>query len=154
MDVNDAFVMTSGDVPYTMPVTTTPPPPAPPVSGDADTTAIAGEWHLTSWRGAVPSFDVYLNITADGVVSLYQRIESRLWETYHSLVGYEGGIITGEYTDGTAWAASYYVTIAGDTMTWTNTADSAEVSVYTRCTLPDVTNPEIRTTSAVGKRFL
>lgn len=154
MEVNDMTLLLSGDVPYTMPVTTTPPPPAPPVSGDADTTAIAGEWHLTSWRGAVPSFDVYLNITADGVVSLYQRIESRLWETFYSTVGFDGGIITGEYTDGTAWAASYYVTIAGDTMTWTNTADSAEVSVYTRCTLPDVTNPEIRTTSAVGKRFL
>jgi hypothetical protein len=102
----------------------------------------------------VPSFDVYLNITADGVVSLYQRIESRLWETYHSLVGYEGGIITGEYTDGVAWAASYYVAVDGDTMTWTNTADSTEVSVYTRCTLPDFTNPDIRTYAAEGRRFL
>lgn len=154
LDINDAFVMTSDDVPYTMPVTTTPPPPAPPVSGDADTTAIAGEWHLTSWRGAVPSFDVYLSISEDGVVTLWQRMESRLWETFYSIVSIDGSIIAGEYTDGTAWAASYYVTIAGDTMTWTNTADSAEVSVYTRCTLPDFTNPEIRTTSAVGKRFL
>jgi hypothetical protein len=81
-------------------------------------------------------------------------MESRLSETFYSIVGFNSGIISGEYTDGVAWAASYYVTVDGDTMTWTNTTDSGEVSVYTRCTLPDFTNPEIRTTSAQGRRFL
>ncbi len=134
---------------------TPPTPPAPPVSGDADTTALSGEWHLTEWRGTEPSFDVYLSITEDGVVSLFQRIDSRLWETYYSLVAYEDGIIAGKYTDGVAWAHAYYVTLDGDTMTWTSTTDSGEVSVYTRCALPDVTNPEIRTTSQLaGARFL
>ena len=126
---------------------TPPAPPTPPVSGDADTTAIAGQWHLTMWRGAGPSFDVYLSITEDGVVSLFQRIESRLWETYYSTVEVENGVISGVYTDGVEWAHSYYVGLDDDTMIWTSTADSSEVSVYTRCTLPDVTNPDIRTTA-------
>jgi hypothetical protein len=155
LDINDTVVIDSDEAAeYTMPKEETPAPPTPPVSGDADTTAIAGEWHLTSWRGAEPSFDVYLSITKDGVVSLFQRIESRLWETFFSLVSYEGSIIDGEYTDGVAWAASYYVAVDGDTMTWTNTADNTEVSVYTRCTLPDFTNPDIRTYAAEGRRFL
>lgn len=134
---------------------TPPTPPAPPVSGDADTTALAGDWHLTEWRGSVPSFDVYLSITEDGVVTLYQRMDSRLWETYYSSVGFEQGVISGVYTDGVVWGASYYVTVEGDTMVWTDTADSGDVSVYTRCTLPDVTNPEIRPTSlSESPRFL
>ena len=129
-------------------------PPTPPITGDADTTALAGYWHLTSWRGSKPSFDVYLSITEDGVVSLFQRIESRNWETFYSTVGYEDGIIGGQYTDGVAWSTSYYVTIDGDTMVWTDTTDSTDVSVYTRCTLPDFTNPETRSATTSSKRFL
>ena len=153
MEVNGMILLLSGDAPYTIPVVETPTPPAPPVSGDADTKALAGEWHLTEWRGAVPSFDVYLSISEDGVVTLWQRMESRLWETFYSTVGFDGSIIAGEYTDGIAWAASYYVAVDGDTMTWTNTADSGEVSVYTRCTLPDFTNPDIRTYATMGTRW-
>lgn len=150
MDINNTEVMDSGAVQYTMPVNET---PTPPVSGDADTKVLAGEWHLTEWRGTVPSFDVYLSISEDGVVTLWQRLESRLWETFYSTVGFDGSIIAGEYTDGVAWAASYYVAVDGDTMTWTNTADSGEVSVYTRCTLPDFTNPDIRTYATMGTRW-
>ena len=154
MDVNDMILLLSGDAPYTIPVVETPTPPAPPVTGDADTKAIAGEWHLIEWRGTVPAFDVYLSISEDGVVTLWQRIESRLWETFYSTVSFDGSIIAGKYTDGVAWAASYSVTIDGDTMTWTNTADKTEVSIYTRCTLPDFTNPDIRTYAAEDQRFL
>ena len=155
MEVDNKHVMDSDAVQYTMPVkeTPVPTPPTPPISGDADTTAIAGEWHLTMWRGSVPSFDVYLSITDDGVVSLFQRIDSRLWETFYSTVEMDNGIISGVYTDKVAWAHSYYVVIDGDTMTWTNTADSSEVSVYTRCTLPDFTNPDIRTNATKGTRW-
>lgn len=153
MSVNDS-VMESADVTFTMPLPEIPTPPAPPVSGDADTSALAGDWHLTQWRGSEPSFDVYLSISDDGVVSLYQRIASRLWETFYSTVSYENGVIAGLYTDGVAWAHSYNVVVAGDTMTWTSTMDSSEVSVYTRSTLPDVTNPEIMVMSECGKRFL
>lgn len=154
MDIDDTYVMDSLPIQYTMPEAEIPTPPAPPVAGDADTSALAGDWHLTQWRGSEPGFDVYLSITSDGVVSLYQRIASRLWETFFSTVSYENGVIAGIYTDGVAWAHSYNVVVAGDTMTWTSTTDSSEVSVYTRCTLPDVTNPEIRVMSECGKRFL
>ena len=154
MDIDDTYVMDSYSTPYTMPEAEIPTPPAPPVTGDADTSALAGDWHLTQWRGSEPGFDVYLSITTDGVVSLYQRIASRLWETFFSTVSYENGVIEGIYTDGVAWAHSYNVVVAGDTMTWTSTTDSSDVSVYTRSTLPDVTNPEIRVMSECGKRFL
>ena len=130
-------------------------PPAPPVMGDADTSTIAGDWLLTSWRGAAPSFDIYLSITEDGVVTLYQRMTSRLWETYYSTVEFENGIISGIYTDGVAWGASYSVTMSENTMTWTDTSDSTDVSVYTRCTLPNFENDSTRAAINVGaERFL
>lgn len=134
--------------------TPTPPtPPTPPVGGDTDTTAIAGDWQLTQWRGAEPSFDVYLSITEDGVVTLWQRIESREWEQFYSTTTLENSVISGEYTDGSAWSASYTVTVDGDTMTWVDTADDTDISVYTRCTLPDFSTGET-TRSAHNNRFL
>ena len=149
--VNSTWVFESEAVSIAIPKSNT---PTPPITGDANTTELAGQWHLTSWRGAEPAFDVYLSITEDGVVSLFQRIDSRLWETFYSTVGYDGGVITGVYTDGVAWGTSYYVTIDGDTMTWVDVTDSSDISIYTRCTLPDFTNPDIRVTSSTIERFL
>ena len=135
---------------------TPPTPPTPPVGGDADTTALAGTWHLTEWRGTAPSFDVYLSISEDGVVSLYQRLESREWELFYSTVTYADNTLWGTYTDGTAWSASYSVTLDGDKMTWVDTADPTDISVYTRTELPDslptATTEATRTTTA--ERFL
>ena len=150
-------VLISSEILSTIPIPNdddTPTPPAPPTGGDADTSDIAGDWHLTSWCGAEPSFDIYLSISEDGVVSLFQRFTTRLWETYYSTVEFENGIISGIYTDGVAWGTSYYVTISGDTMTWVDVTDSSDISVYTRCTLPDFTNPDIRVTNSSTERFL
>jgi hypothetical protein len=140
---------TSETTSVTIPKGETPTPP----TGDIDTSTIAGDWQLTSWCGAEPSFDVYLNISEDGFVTLYQRMTSRLWETYHSTVEFEDGIISGVYTDGVTWGASYAVSYAGETMTWTDTKDSTDVSIYTRCTLPDFTNIT-RATATSSERFL
>ena len=137
--------------------TPTPPtPPTPPISGDADTSALAGTWHLTQWRGTEPSFDVYISITDDGIVTLWQRLESREWELYYSTVGYDNNTISGQYSDGTAWSAAYSVAIDGDTMTWTDTTDASDVSVYSRCELPEgiTTTEQAATRSASTERFL
>ena len=135
--------------------TPTPPtPPTPPVGGDTDATAIAGDWQLTQWRGAEPEFDVYLSITEDGVVTLWQRIESREWELFYSTTTLENSVISGEYTDGVAWSTSYTVAVDGDTMTWTDTADETDISVYTRCTLPDFATTASALSAMPTQRFL
>lgn len=134
--------------------TPTPPtPPTPPVGG-GDTSSIAGVWHLTTWRGVEPSFDVYIEINAEGGLMLYQRIESRYWDIYSSTAAVVDGVISGTYTDGTAWGASYNVSVEGDTMTWVSTLDSADVSVYTRSELPQEMPTEPTRSAACGKRFL
>jgi len=78
-----------------------------------------------------------MTITEDGVVTLWQKLESREWELFYSNVGYENGIISGVYTDGVAWSASYSVTVSGDAMTWIDTNDATDISVYTRAELPN-----------------
>lgn len=134
----------------------TPTPPTPPVGGDADTSAIAGCWHLSQWRGSEPSFDIYLSITNDGVVSLYQRLTSREWELYHSTVNYANGIISGVYSDGVAWSTSYSVTATEESMTWIDTADSTDISIYTRAELPADVNAtqSVETRGGSAERFL
>lgn len=137
--------------------TPTPPtPPTPPDGGDADTSDLAGTWHLTQWRGAEPSFDIYMSIGEDGLVALWQRLESREWELYYSTVVFDGSIISGKYTDNVNWSASYYVAVDGDSMTWTDTADASDISVYTRSELPDgIPTTEVATTRSLAtERFL
>lgn len=105
--------------------------------GDANTEDIAGTWHLTRWSGSEPTFEVYLSITVDGSLTLWQRIDSYSWEVFVSAVNYGNGKISGVYSDGVGWAASYMVTLDGDLMTWTSVDDDSDVSVYSRKSLPD-----------------
>ena len=146
----DAELFVSEIAEIKVPVST---PPAPPVGG-GDTSEIAGTWHLTEWCGTAPSFDVYITITDDGVVSLWQRLESREWEVFYSSATISDGIITGTYTDGVAWGASYNVLLHGsDTMTWVATTDSTDISVYTRAELPEGITPTT-TRATTTERFL
>mgnify|MGYP003434189057 CR=1 FL=1 len=119
-------VWTSDDVYYSEVVTyTTPkeddpeqPPVIPPEGGDTS------------------MMEVYMEIDATGGVLLWQRIDSRNWEKFLSAAYTEDGVISGVYDDGVAWGASYYYSVNGDSMTWTDTQDSSDVSVYQRSTLP------------------
>lgn len=136
----------------TTPQSESPVVPVPPTGGD--TSSIAGVWHLALWRGATPSFEVYMDITATGGITLYQCLESRYWDVYQSTAAIEDGVIYGVYTDNVAWGASYNLTVDGDTMTWVSTADSSDVSVYTRSTLPS-SMPTAPTRAIVtSERFL
>ena len=108
--------------------------PEPPVGGD--TSSIEGTWHLTEWRGATPSFEVYLDINATGGVTLYQRLESNYWEVFQSSATIENGVIWGVYTDGVAWGARYNLSVSDTTMTWVDTEDATDISIYTRSNLP------------------
>lgn len=108
--------------------------PEPPVGGD--TSSIEGTWHLTEWRGATPSFEVYLDINATGGVTLYQHLESNYWEVFQSSATIENGVIWGVYTDGVAWGARYNLSVSDTTMTWVDTEDATDISIYTRSNLP------------------
>lgn len=117
---------------------------------------IKGTWALTSWRGATPSFKVYMDISDGGNITLWQKMTTRAWERYDSTATIDKNVISGTYSDGVAWSANYSIAIAGDTMTWTDTVDSTDVSVYTRTELPNdlPTDESNATRTATAERFL
>lgn len=117
----------------------TPEVPEKPELPESDINAedIAGTWHLVSWSGSEPGFEVYMSITEDGALTLWQRIENYGWEAFRCTLSYEDAIVSGVYQDGTAWSTSYVVTIGDESMTWTSGNDSSDVSVYCRESLPD-----------------
>lgn len=121
---------------------------------ESDMSAMEGVWHLTEWRGVVPSFDIYLDITAKGDITLWQRMESRAWECFHSSTTYDNGILSGVYTDGVAWGSSYSIAVSRDTMTWVSTLDGNDISVYTRAELPEGLTTTSTRANGCQKRFL
>ena len=100
-----------------------------------------------------------MQIDQNNNVTMWQRITSREWERYQSEATIESGVISGIYSDGIEWRASYNVTIDGDSMTWTDTTDATDISVYSRVELPEElpqSSPTTQTsaTRAVSERFL
>lgn len=113
--------------------------PDPPVGGD--TGLLAGTWHLVEWRTQVPDFEVYICLNETGDLTLWQKMESRIWECFQSVARLDGNIISGTYLDGTPWGASYYFVLEQDKMIWTDTEDPSDISVYERSTLPQELEP-------------
>ena len=130
-----------------------------PTGGDegepADLSEMEGDWALYEWCGSTKfDFDIYLSIAASGSIELWQRLENRAWDYYYSTVTSADGVLSGTYSDGVKWGASYRCTMNdADTMTWVNTIDSNDVSVYVRTELPnDLTTT--RSNEQNSKRFL
>ena len=87
-------------------------------------------------------------------MTLWQKIEHRAWECFFSSADIENGIISGVYSDGVMWGASYYVSVAENSMTWVDVNDATDISVYTRSELPEGLT-EVVTRSVVSSvRFL
>ncbi len=101
---------------------------------------IAGTWRLKEWCGKQKSefsFDVYLDIDAQGGVTLWQRLSEYGWEMFESEAVLADGVISGRYSDGTDWSADYSIAEGNDgSMTWSSTTDATDVSVYERAELP------------------
>ena len=103
--------------------------------------ALVGNWHIAQYADdTTPDFDIYLAIDSSSNVVLYQRLANYSWSRYDSVATYADDIISGTYSDGVEWGASYRVELdaSGDTMTWTNTLDAVDSTVYERVdALPD-----------------
>lgn len=117
--------------------------------------SLAGQWHLTAWNGAAPAdFDVYMELLTDGTFRIYQRVETSTYVCYAGNFNASGKRLTGRYSDGEAWSASYTYEVNDQTLTLTSETADAEVSVYTKATIPDEVRqaPEVRATLPEGLR--
>lgn len=98
--------------------------------------SVAGSWQLVSSSVALDeAYDVYMNFEG-GSFELYQKFGSERYYAYKGSYSVTGGILSGIYSDGSAWAASYKVSRKGDRLTLT-AVDSGSEYVYAGAYIPD-----------------
>lgn len=100
---------------------------------------IAGEWHLASWNAETPEeFDAYVAFNPDATFDLYQRIEQVRYQHFTGTYLLRGNVLTGQYSDDTAWGSTYEVSFGddGDLMTLVSEPEIGEVHVYVRESIP------------------
>lgn len=129
------------DDPVVNPNPDKPTPPDPGTETEVTLANIAGEWQLTNWSGGSvidESHTAYLKLNTDNTFDLYQvRINDQ------GVVLYDGtftldeaqALISGRYSDGVAWGASYRITLSGNTMLWTVDGTS-DTSTFTKTSIP------------------
>ncbi len=93
---------------------------------------IIGNWQLTAFCGTEADIDVVLSLNDNNTFTLYQRSGTMAYSVFTGTWAYNGidKILSGRYSDGTSWAASYYVDLNDDSLKLTNTNKSDEVSEY------------------------
>lgn len=96
-------------------------------------TLIEGEWHYSD-----DHCDIYVAFSSASTFELFQRLGEGRYYHYDGTWSLSKGVISGTYSDGTAWGSSYEVDFDGDnTMMLTATNGSSESNTYTRTQIPD-----------------
>ena len=122
--------------------------PIVPTEPQLEVTAnnIAGEWQLSSWKGAPLAEGSYVYIAFDRrerTFCIYQNLDSfstrELTGSFYIEVDPElGAVIRGSYDyDRGDWAHRYIVTsLTANEMVWVAKDDAEDVSVYVRAEIP------------------
>ena len=106
-----------------------------------DNIDLSGEWHLESFYSLdaeKADIDVYISFEKeDGNFAIYQKLGGGHYTEYKGTYSTSGNVATGKYSDGTAWACDYDVTIDGNTMTLvTKGLSEEETCIYVRTAIP------------------
>lgn len=95
---------------------------------------LPGEWHCAAVESGA---DVYVSFEKDGDFDLYQMLGEGRYRHYTGSWSIEGNILSGTYSDGTAWGSSYKMSFSGkDSMVLTAQNGSEEVVTYSRESIP------------------
>ena len=120
------------------------------------TPLVVGDWRLAYINGKeATGVEVFLSIVKGGSFTLYQRSGSAGLVTFTGTWTYTAAtkVLSGVYSDGTAWGASYYASITDEGMLkLVNTANENEVAIYQTSTLPTKSASSTRSTDV--KPFL
>ena len=98
---------------------------------------LPGAWELVSVSGQYGQTpQVYLDIVGDGKFVIFQRLdENSSYVRYDGSWTLTGNRLSGNYTDGTPWAAAYTVEVTDGMLTLTS---GSEESIYKRISsIPD-----------------
>ena len=109
--------------------------------------AIVGQWHLTSWNDSKPEFEVYVEFKDGGQFNIYQQVWTLRYEHYTGTYSANKGVLSGNYSDGSSWLASYQYTLQDGVLKLYN---NGEVSVYRACAIPAEVINEAAATRSEG----
>lgn len=91
-------------------------------------------------------------------VQPFQKYQTSAFVCFTGNYNATENLLTGRYNDGVNWGSNYTYEVNGDKLTTTSETSTAEVSVYTKTTIPDeVRNaPVVRSEAAPAdfERFL
>ncbi len=116
-----------------------------------------GNWKLATFCGTAVDFDVYMTLNDDYTFALYQRIGNYEVAKFYGSYTFDAtaGIFGGTYDDGKEWAATYALEeVDENSLTWVNTANENEVSVYVRADIPATVHSLGTVKLGNAKRFL
>lgn len=104
---------------------------------------IVGQWELAGAEFPTKSvtvgdevLTVYVDFQAGGVFTLYQQLGEGRFEVFDGSWSLAGDLLSGRYSDNSAWASDYQVSVEGDVLTMTVSPDGTDVYRYQRCTIP------------------
>ena len=110
-------------------------------------TNILGQWDLTdvtlttkATQIGDQTVSVFLDFQSDGTYTMYQMLNKGRHRIYKGTWAIQDNLLKGTYQDGKKvrdWGNVYSVSVEGDVLTMTATVNSADVNVYTRCTIPE-----------------
>ena len=101
---------------------------------DKNLQKLSGEWY---WEGteAEVSLEVYLAFRTDNTFDLFQKIGEGAFRHYSGTYTYDGKILSGVYSDKTAWRYSYEAQVNGDNLTLNYVGEEKSLT-YTRKSIP------------------
>ena len=103
---------------------------------------ITGDWQLTtiSVKASYGSetVDVYLRFKEDNTFELYQMLGTGRYRVYSGNWAITENVLTGSYSDGKKWGASYEVEMDDNKnlLTLTTVSDNPETDTYKRSSIP------------------
>lgn len=126
---------------------------------DGEVTLLSDGWKLVSWNGHTEiAGSIYLQLESDGTFALYQQVGDLATAGYRKFTGTyrieddeaTGQVMSGTYSDGTPWAASYLLESRTSEELRLRALPENIVSVYARIVIPEYVKLSPVTVSSRG----
>jgi hypothetical protein len=103
---------------------------------------ITGQWELTdiietkSAQIGSETIEVYIYFKEDNTFAMWQKLGEGRHRKYEGTWTLTESVLTGKYSDGKAWGASYEVSREEGTLTMSEQKAGIQTYIYNSCTIP------------------
>lgn len=103
---------------------------------------ITGQWELAdivdtkSVQIGSETVEIYIDFKADNTFELWQKLGEGRHRKHEGTWTLTESVLTGKYSDGKAWGASYEVSIEDGTLVMSEQKAGMQTYIYHSCTIP------------------